>query len=113
MRKNELLAIASVMILPVVVLMASCSKTMVQTQQVSTTEPEVQQEPDRSAEEAEQAGPSRLEGVMKIDFGQKSRPVMMPQGHLSTRISVSHSTDPYCRTKCDKGDNTLFFNRTI
>lgn len=82
MGKNVLLAIALVIILPGMLFTATCAKTVVQTQPVSTTEPEVQKAPDRSAEEAEQAGPSRLDGVMKIDFGRKPLPVMLPQRHL-------------------------------
>lgn len=55
MSKKAWLAIALVMIFPVMLFTISCTKTMVQTQPVSTTEPEVQKAPDRSAEEAEQA----------------------------------------------------------
>jgi peptidoglycan-associated lipoprotein len=55
MRKKVWLALALVMIFPVILFTASCTKTMVQTQPVSTTEPKVQKAPDRSAEEAEQA----------------------------------------------------------
>ncbi|HSB00148.1 MAG TPA: peptidoglycan-associated lipoprotein Pal [Anaerolineales bacterium] len=55
MRRKVWLAIALVKILPVVLFMFSCTKTMVQTQPVSTAKPEVQKAPDRSAEEAEQA----------------------------------------------------------
>jgi peptidoglycan-associated lipoprotein len=55
MRKKVWLALALVMIFPVMLFTASCTKTMVQTQPVSTTEPKVQKAPDRSAEEAEQA----------------------------------------------------------
>jgi peptidoglycan-associated lipoprotein len=62
MGKKVWLAIALVMFLPVVFFTVSCAKKMVQTQPVSTTEPEVQKvsevqkAPDRSADEAEQAG---------------------------------------------------------
>jgi len=91
MRRNVWLSIALAMLLPVIFFTASCSKTVVQTQPVSTTKPEVQKAPDRSAEEAEQAGPSRLDGVMKIDFGPKPPPEMLSQRHLSTRISISYS----------------------
>ncbi len=52
MRKNVWLAIALVMTLPVMLFTASCTKKAVQTQSISTTEPEVQKAPDRSAEEA-------------------------------------------------------------
>ena len=55
MRKKAWLAIALVMIFPVMLFTTSCTKTMVQTQPVSTTDPEVQKAPDRSAAEAEQA----------------------------------------------------------
>jgi hypothetical protein len=82
MRKKLWLAIALVIILPVMLFTASCTKTVVKTQPVSTTKPEVQKAPDRSAEETEQAGPSKLDGVMKIDFGRKPLPVMLPQRHL-------------------------------
>jgi len=54
MRRKVWLAIALVKILPVVLFMSSCTKTMVQTQPVSTAKPGVQKAPD-SAEEAEQA----------------------------------------------------------
>lgn len=56
MRKKVWLAIALVMVLPVVLFTASCTKEVVQTEPISTTEPEVQKAPDGSAEEAEQAG---------------------------------------------------------
>ncbi len=56
MLKNALLAITLVMILPVMLFTASCNKKVVQTQPpVSSTEPQVQKAPDRSAEEAEDA----------------------------------------------------------
>jgi peptidoglycan-associated lipoprotein len=55
MRKKVWLAIALVMIFSVMLFTTSCTKTMVQTQPVSTTDSEVQKAPDRSAEEAEQA----------------------------------------------------------
>ncbi|MEJ2252771.1 MAG: peptidoglycan-associated lipoprotein Pal [Nitrospirota bacterium] len=56
MRNKVWLAIALVMILPVMVFTASCTKEVVQTQSTSTAEPEVQKAPDTSAEETEQAG---------------------------------------------------------
>jgi hypothetical protein len=56
MRKNERLAIALVMILPVMFFTASCAKKVVQSEPAPTTQPEVSKAPDRSAEEAEQAG---------------------------------------------------------
>ncbi len=52
MRNNVWLAIALVMVLPVMLFTASCTKKAVQTQAVSMTEPEVQKAPDRSAEQA-------------------------------------------------------------
>ena len=59
MRRDVWTAIALVMILPVMLFTASCTKKLVQTLPVLKTEPEVQKAPDRSAEEAKQAG--RLE----------------------------------------------------
>jgi peptidoglycan-associated lipoprotein len=58
MRKKGWLAIALVMILPVMLFMASCAKKVVQTQPVSMTA-EAQKAPERPAEEAEPDG--RLE----------------------------------------------------
>ena len=55
MRKNIWLAIALVMILPAMFFTASCTKKVVQTQLVPTTQAEVPKASDRSAEEAEQA----------------------------------------------------------
>jgi len=55
MKKSILLAVALVMILPAMFFMTSCAKKEMQTEQVSTTQPEIQKEPDRSAEEAKQA----------------------------------------------------------
>ena len=55
MRKNLWLAIALVMILPVMFFTASCAKKIVQTEPVPTIQPEVSKASDRSAEEAEQA----------------------------------------------------------
>ena len=52
MRENIWLSIPLAVILPVIVFTASCTKKVVQTHPVSITEPEVQKEPDRSAEEA-------------------------------------------------------------
>jgi peptidoglycan-associated lipoprotein len=52
MRNNVWLAIALAMILPGMLFTASCAKKVVQTDLVSTSEPEVQKAPDRSAEEA-------------------------------------------------------------
>jgi len=56
MKKNVWLIIVLVMILPAMFFTASCSKKVVQTEPVSTTQPEVSKASDRSAEEAEQAG---------------------------------------------------------
>lgn len=53
MRRIASLAVALVVILPVVLFTASCTDKVVQTQPVSTPEPEVQKAPDNSAEEAE------------------------------------------------------------
>jgi peptidoglycan-associated lipoprotein len=55
MRKRILLAVALVMILPAMFLTTSCAKKKMQTEPVTTIQPEVQKAPDRSAEEAEQA----------------------------------------------------------
>jgi peptidoglycan-associated lipoprotein len=55
MRKNVWFAIALVMILPAVLFTASCTKEVVQTDPVSTAQPEVQKASDRSADEAGQA----------------------------------------------------------
>ncbi len=56
MRKNVWLAIALVMVLPVLFFTASCAKKIVETQPQAMTEPEVQKVPDKSAEETEPAG---------------------------------------------------------
>jgi peptidoglycan-associated lipoprotein len=58
MRKNVLLAICLAVILPAMlgVFTASCTKKMVKTEPVSTTEPEVQNAQDKAGEETEQAG---------------------------------------------------------
>ena len=56
MKKNVWLIIVLVMILPAMFFTASCSKKVVQTEPVSTTQPEVSKASDRSAEEADQAG---------------------------------------------------------
>ena len=56
MRKNLWLSIALVMIIPVISFTASCTKKVVQTQPVSTTEPEVQKAPERFEGEDELAG---------------------------------------------------------
>jgi peptidoglycan-associated lipoprotein len=50
MRSNVWLAITLAMILPVMLFTASCAKKVVQTDLVSTNEPEVQKEPDKPAE---------------------------------------------------------------
>ena len=55
MRKGVWSSIALVMILPVMLFTASCTKATVQAQPASTTAPEVQKAPDRSAEEVERA----------------------------------------------------------
>ena len=55
MRKSLWLAIALVMILPVMFFTASCAKKIVQTEPVPTIQPEVSKASDRSAEEIEQA----------------------------------------------------------
>jgi peptidoglycan-associated lipoprotein len=55
MGKDVWPSISLAMILPVVLFMASCTKTTVQAQPVSATAPEVQKAPDRSAEDAERA----------------------------------------------------------
>ena len=54
MRTNVWLAIALVMILPAMFFTASCTKKVVKTEPVPTTQPEAKAS-DRSAEEAEQA----------------------------------------------------------
>ena len=56
MRKKVWFAIALVMILPVMLFTASCTKKVVQTRPVSTTGPEAQKTPDGTAGEAEQTG---------------------------------------------------------
>jgi peptidoglycan-associated lipoprotein len=55
MRKKVWLAIALVMILPVVFFSASCTKKVVQTEPVQTTPPEVSKASDETAKEAKQA----------------------------------------------------------
>jgi peptidoglycan-associated lipoprotein len=55
MKKNILLAGALVMILPAMIFTTSCAKKKMQTESVSTIQPEIQKAPDSSAEEAEQA----------------------------------------------------------
>jgi peptidoglycan-associated lipoprotein len=55
MRKNLWLAIFWVMILPAMFFTVSCSKKVVQSEPVPTTQPEVSRASDRSAEEVEQA----------------------------------------------------------
>jgi peptidoglycan-associated lipoprotein len=55
MKKNVWLTIILVMILPAMFFTVSCTKKVVQTEPVSTTQPEVSKASDRSAEEAEQA----------------------------------------------------------
>ena len=54
MRKCILLAFALVMILPVMFLTVSCAKKEMQTEPVSTIQPEVQKTSDKSTEEEEQ-----------------------------------------------------------
>jgi peptidoglycan-associated lipoprotein len=56
MRKNLWLAIALLMILPVMFFTASCAKKVVQSEPLPPTQPEVSKATDRSAEKAEQAG---------------------------------------------------------
>lgn len=56
MRKSAWLAVSLVMVLAVALFTASCAKKAVQTQPVSTAEPEVQAAPDKSAGEADEAG---------------------------------------------------------
>lgn len=53
MRRIVSLTIALVVILPVVLFTASCTDKVVQTQPMSTPEPEVQEAPDSAVEEAE------------------------------------------------------------
>jgi len=65
MRKRTLLAIALVMILPAMFLTTSCAKKKMQTEPVSTIEPEIQKEPDRSAEKAEEARRIEEERLLK------------------------------------------------
>jgi peptidoglycan-associated lipoprotein len=56
MRRNVWLVISLMMILPVLLSTAACTKKMVQTEPVSANEPEVQKAPDTTADAAEQAG---------------------------------------------------------
>jgi peptidoglycan-associated lipoprotein len=55
MRKNVWLTITLVLILSAMFFTVSCAKKVVQTEPVSTTQPEVSKASDRSAEKAEQA----------------------------------------------------------
>jgi peptidoglycan-associated lipoprotein len=55
MRRSIFLAVALVMMVPAMFFMTSCAKKAVQTEQVSTTQPEVQNASDSSAEKIEQA----------------------------------------------------------
>ena len=55
MKKSILLAVASVMLLPAMIFTTSCAKKEMKTEPLSTSQPEIQKAPDRSAEEAEQA----------------------------------------------------------
>ena len=55
MKKSILLAVASVMLLPAMIFTTSCAKKEMQTEPLSTSQPEIQKAPDRSAEEAEHA----------------------------------------------------------
>jgi len=55
MRKNACLAIVSAMILPVMLFTVSCSKKVMQTEPVSTTQSEIPEATDKSADEADQA----------------------------------------------------------
>lgn len=59
MRNKGWLAIALVMIFPVMLFTASCSKKAVKTHSESTPAPEVQKAPDGPAEEAAQAEPQK------------------------------------------------------
>jgi peptidoglycan-associated lipoprotein len=55
MRRSIFLAVALVMMVPAMFFMTSCAKKAVQTEQVSTTQPEVQNASDSSAEKVQQA----------------------------------------------------------
>lgn len=54
MEKNVWFTIVLVMILPAMIFTVSCTKKMVQTEQVPTIQPEVSEASDRSTEESEQ-----------------------------------------------------------
>ena len=66
MRRKTLWPAVAVMILSVLLFTVSCAKKMVQDQQVSTTEPEIQKSPDRTTTEPEvQKVPERSAEVVE------------------------------------------------
>lgn len=68
MRKYVRLSVALVMILSAMLLTTSCAKKEMQTEQVSTTQPEIQEvAPDTSAEDAEQARRFEAERLLEED----------------------------------------------
>lgn len=72
MRKNVGLAIALVMILPVMFFTASCAKKVVQTEPVKTTPPEVSKASDETAEEAKQAGQFQEDRLQAEEAARKA-----------------------------------------
>lgn len=63
MRKNVWLAIVLAMILPAVLLTASCTKKMVKTESAPTAQSEVPKLPDKSAVKAEQTSPQQEDRI--------------------------------------------------
>jgi peptidoglycan-associated lipoprotein len=105
MRENIWLSIPMIVILPLIVITASCTKKVVQTQPVSMTEPEVQKPPDRSAGEAPAREAAETAFVNeKIHFafnssvlsGQARQVLNSKADHLRTNPDITITVEGHC-----------------
>jgi peptidoglycan-associated lipoprotein len=110
MKKNAWLSISLVMILPITLFTASCSKKVVKTQQAAAIEPEVQQAPEQSPEDATSPEPTDLVTAERAfanekihfafdssDLSSDARQILNGQAeYLRTNPDITITVEGYC-----------------
>lgn len=124
MKRNAWLSISLVMILPIMLFTASCSKKVVKTQQVAMAEPEVQPEvqmaPDRSAEEAAAREAAEMAFVKEkihfafdsSDLSNQARHVLNSKAdYLRTNPDITLTVEGYCDDRGTEAYNAALGER--
>jgi peptidoglycan-associated lipoprotein len=101
MKKNAWLSISLVMILPIMLFTASCSKKVVKTQQVAMAEPEVQQAPEQSPEDATSPEPTDLVAAERAFVNEKIHFAFDSSDLSSDARQILNGQAEYLRTNAD------------